>query len=427
MNMKSLASILNRPLGKLVLGSAGGYAFVLVLSPVMTRVYTPEDFGQFAIFSSFVAVASVLMSMSLELGILSAKRRSEARRYVFLSVAAVVVMTALITVCLLLLYILGVDLRLPAWVLVLAVLSCAIASLTSIAINWSIYSQEPDLAARAVFLSLSGRSVMQVGLGYASGGILGLALGEIAGRLLALLAAAGGQLRSQFRLSNRNRRLTKTHLDAMRPYALYVTPSAAIDTALVWLPAPLFSIFFGPFAGGLVAMTQRFGSVPLTIANQSLGQIFHRRAAEKLGSDNGYLLRFIMLYFGGLLLLAAVAVFALAWGGDRLFGLLLGSAWSQTYIAAIALAPLYLFQFVSLLTNRIILVGGRANIKLASSIAQLCVLIATVAVAKWTNLSWEPALFAVAGCLALTQCLTILYVLHLLSHSRSTKRVVPTD
>lgn len=423
MNMKSPASILRRPIGKLVLGSAGGYAIVLVLSPLMTRVYTPEDFGQFAIFSSFVAVASVLMSLSLELGILSAKRRSEARRYVFLSVATVIAMTLLMSAGLFVLGALGVNLRLPAWALALAVLSCTVASLTSIAINWSIYSREPHLAARAVFVSLSGRSAMQMGLGYTTGGLCGLVLGEIAGRALALIAAVGTHGSTCLRLSKRWRTPTKTHADAIRPYALYITPSAAIDTALVWLPAPLFSIFFGPFAGGLVAMTQRFGSVPLTIMNQSLGQIFHRRAAENLGIDNRYLLRFIVFCFVGLLVVTILAVVVLLWQGQLLFRLLLGNAWSETYIAAIALAPLYLFQFVSLLTNRVIMVSGRANIKLMSSLLQLCALLCSVAVTKWIALSWQPALFCVAGCLALTQLLTILYVLHLLTDKKNEQRV----
>lgn len=113
MNLKPLSTIFNRPLGKLAVGSVGGYTIVLLLSPVMTRLYTPEEFGQFAIFSSIVAVASVFMSLSLELGILSAKRRSEASRYAFLAVATVVVMTLAMCMVLLLLDGLGVTLGLP--------------------------------------------------------------------------------------------------------------------------------------------------------------------------------------------------------------------------------------------------------------------------------------------------------------------------
>lgn len=423
MKLKSLAVILNRPLSKLVLGSVGGYAIVLFLSPLVTRVYTPEEFGQFAIFSGFVAVASVFMSLSLELGILSAKGIGEARRYAFLSVVTVLCMTLIVSLAVLLLGGLGVDLHLPTWALALAVLSCTVASLTSVAINWCIYARRPSLAARSVFASLSGRSVMQVGLGYGIGGLFGLVVGEVGGRLLALLAATGGQLVGPVRVLTTRARLTRADLADIRPYGLYITPSAAIDTALVWLPAPLFSIFFDPFVGGLVAMTQRLGSVLLTISNQSIGQLFHRRTSEKLGVDNSYLFRFLLLYFGGLLFLTVVAVLLLFWQGETVFGILLGSAWSGAYFAAIALAPLYLFQFVSLLSNRVILVGGRAYVKLLSSVAQLAALFATMATARWMDLGWETALFSLAACLALVQGLTILYALQLLLQSGDTESV----
>lgn len=267
---------------------------------------------------------------------------------------------------------------------------------------------------------------MQVGLGYLYGGLWGLAIGEIAGRFLALSVAINQRIKYSLKLLTTRKKLTSADSAAIRPYAFYITPSAAIDTALVWLPAPLFSIFFGPLAGGLVAMTQRFGSVPLTILNQSLGQLFHRRTAEKLGSDNAYLLRFVLLYFGGFLFLTIIAVFLLIWQGEAIFRLLLGEAWSNTYIAAIALAPLYFFQFVSLLTNRVILVAGRANIKLLTSFAQLCALFFSVFYAKSMNFPWETALFGAAVCLALTQGLTILYAFNLLHQKNDGGRPAPS-
>lgn len=414
MKFKWIMETLSRPAGKLMAGSLGGYAILLALAPLLTRLYSPETFGQFSVFGSFVAVASVCVSFSLELGILSARRRSEALHYARTASVAIVLTSGIFLALLAVFLVAGVDVQLPGWAAALAIVACATAGLTSVATNLSIYAGDSARAGRAVFAGLSARSLGQAALGYFYGGLAGLVLGEVLGRLFALSVSLnhrfGMPLRSTFD-GSRPRRLDGR---AIRPYALYITPAAAIDVALVWLPAPLFALLFGPVAGGLVAMMQRLASVPITVANQSIGQVFHRRAALMLGTDNRRLVTFILAYFAFFFLLAAVAVIIMFFFGETLFGFLLGEAWGKMYLAAIAMAPLYLFQFVSILTNRIILVSGRANLRLATSSAQLAVLVAATFASSMTGASWEMALFWVASSLALTQCASILYVLHML-------------
>src|ERR1035437_10350788 len=59
-------------------GSAAGHAFTLVMSPVLTRVYGPEDFAALGLFTSFLSVACVAVTLQYETSIISASDRSEA-------------------------------------------------------------------------------------------------------------------------------------------------------------------------------------------------------------------------------------------------------------------------------------------------------------------------------------------------------------
>jgi hypothetical protein len=56
-------------------------------------------------------------------------------------------------------------------------------------------------------------------------------------------------------------------------------------------------VFFQPEVGGLIALVQRFASVPLTVANQSLATMFHREAREGIDRAPSGFLRYLKLMF----------------------------------------------------------------------------------------------------------------------------------
>ncbi|HOX23097.1 MAG TPA: hypothetical protein PLL10_06490, partial [Elusimicrobiales bacterium] len=50
-------------------GTAIGQGLVLALSPVVSRLYTPDDFGTLAVYASFLGIATVIVSLRYEIAI----------------------------------------------------------------------------------------------------------------------------------------------------------------------------------------------------------------------------------------------------------------------------------------------------------------------------------------------------------------------
>ena len=412
--MRSTRYTLLQALGKLASGSGLGYLSVLVMSPVLTRLYSPEDFGTFAVFGAFVAIASIVMGLSFELGILGAQTRTSAAHYAVSGVSASIFLGMLFTVCVMVWEFAGTPKPLPFWALLLAIASCFIAVLTTISMNWEIRQDRAGIAAKATFGSLAGRSALQAGLGIWPAGLTGLVSGEVLGRLLSWMLVGSGVFCLALRRLRRAPRSVMRHIFQNRDYITYVAPATAVETALVWLPSPLFTLLFDPLAGGFVALVQRLGSAPLTIANQSIGQLFHREAAKVIGRKNTHILKFIALFSlsGMPIVLGLMWVFG-AYGQD-IAGAIFGRAWREVGFVVLIFLPLFYLQFLSLLTNRIILILGYMRMKLLASLLHLMLIVLVLGVTYSLRLPWQQSIILYSALLSLSHALVFILVLFLL-------------
>ncbi len=79
-------------------GTAAGQSIVVLASPIITRLYTPEEFGVLAVYTSFLGILSVLASLRYELAIPLPEKDRDAASLLVLSLGIVVFMSLFIGV-----------------------------------------------------------------------------------------------------------------------------------------------------------------------------------------------------------------------------------------------------------------------------------------------------------------------------------------
>ena len=79
----------------LMSGTTIAQAIPLAISPILTRIYSPSDFGVLAIYSSIMAVIAVIATCRYELAILQPKQNDDAKSLVFLSFISVIFISTL--------------------------------------------------------------------------------------------------------------------------------------------------------------------------------------------------------------------------------------------------------------------------------------------------------------------------------------------
>src|ERR1700722_14987224 len=76
-------------------GTVVGQGLNVMVAPVLTRLYSPVDFGRNELFVAFLSVATVVASLRYDAAIVIARTRRTAAYTVVLSAALIIPMTAL--------------------------------------------------------------------------------------------------------------------------------------------------------------------------------------------------------------------------------------------------------------------------------------------------------------------------------------------
>lgn len=360
----------------LVSGAIAGQAIVLLLSPLLTRLFTPEQIGTLGVFSAAVAILSVLAPLGYDQSVIGATTRRSALRSVGLSILSSIAVCAALAIAGLLA---SAALGGVSWD-PLMILAIAITGVAAIAVYvsqaWHTRERSFATASRGAFANMAGRTSLQVVAGAVGLGTSGLVGGEVVGRIGTLLLMDRGRVaRVSLVVALRGWTRTLKQARALRSFPLYQMPSSALETALAWLPLPLVALTYGPEVAGLVTLVQRIGTAPASLIGQSIVQIYHQRAALLIQQDRARLVRGTALAF----FLGAIAflpVWALiAWMAEPLFHVVFGEQWSGAGTVAVAWAPLVLVQIFGQIVARLLALTGGQYIRLIGLVAATLALV----------------------------------------------------
>lgn len=391
-------------------GTAIGQALVIGASPLLTRIYTPEDFGLLgayvAVLSLFVAVASLRYHLAIPLP--AEERDGFALLLVSLACVAVVSLLLFLVLSLFAAHVLSLlgaaDLINHSWILAFGVLGAgSYQALT----YWAIRRQAfRPLAATKITQGVV-LTISQIGLGLLTAGPFGLLLGDALGRsagtgVLARLSFKGAMSRARTNWTN-----IRALLVRYRRFPTYSTLSALLNTGGLQLPAILILSFYGPQVAGWYALTMRVLGIPMSLIGTSASHVFTSSIAEKarLGQSSAsfYARTALRLLLIGLPIAALIAVL-----GPQAFAFVFSSEWSQAGTYARILAPMFLVQFVASPLSQTINVLERQDIQFAWDAGRLVLVVGSLLLAN--GLGWSPttAIGAMSSALALAYIALVL-------------------
>ncbi|MDX2007804.1 MAG: oligosaccharide flippase family protein [Meiothermus sp.] len=357
-----------------------GQGFLILVSPILTRLYTPEAFGIFAVYSAIVGVLGVLAGLRYELAIPLAGNDEDALELLRLALAINVAISLLVG---LVLWGLGDWVvewtRAPGlapllWLIPVGVLGVGFYQSLS---YWATRRQDFGALSRTRLSRSVGQGVPQLVLGWLNAGGAGLIWGFVLSQLVGLLPLL------------RNIKLYPPDISTVirlaqqyRAFPLINAWSALITNAGAFVPFFLFARYFPLETVGWFALTNRVLSVPANLVGQAIAQVFYPEVAQRQrqGVDVAPLLE----RTATALLVLGMPVFALVGlGGSWLFSLLFGSEWRFAGLYAQILAPFFLISFVSSPLSSFALVQGRQLESLWISIFNILAVALAVAVGVW--------------------------------------------
>lgn len=403
-SVRALASSrLLRGLGAMVIGGALGQGMIVLASPLLTRLYTPADFGVFAVFTALVLMLSVVATLRLETAVVLPERDEEAAALAWSALTAAAVIAGVVGLVGLvaaapLARALGVPGLVEVWWLVpLSVLLVAGFQLFS---AWIIREQRyAALGVRNMTQGL-GTAGVQVGLGVAGVGAAGLLLGQAAG----FLAAVGG-LTSRRGLLRQPRPTPTAMWSAVvryRRFPLISSWSALLNTAGLQAPLLIISAAYGQIVVGLVGLTMRVLVAPLALLGRNVAQVFLGEAGAGARSEAGGLARRVRTTSLALLAAGAVPAAVLILFGPRLFGAVFGAEWIEAGVYARLLAVGFLAQFVVSPISQTLAVLERQGTQLLWDVARFVLTVGAPLAAVALGASPTVTVAVLSACLTVT-------------------------
>ena len=355
--MKKIAqSIKNSPLllNTMKMSASNIVMFLLpvVVTPILSRLYQPSDFGEWGVFSSFVAILTIAIFAGYENTIVKASE--EEVPYVS---ALCLTLGVLVSAATLLVFGWGRNRGMaffdhfPSVGLLLAYL-LAYAAHTVASNLCNRYGQYTHLALESVVLGGS-QAAFRVLFGLVAvsafnGLILGTTLAQLATFLFLLVCLVRtGKLRSLWAF---NIRRIGAIVSRYRNFALYDAPSSLLCYAGFSVPLLVLMGYFDKSTIGCYSIILQLLLLPMTLVGSAIGRVYY----EQLCTNRGQLehrLRCTRQVGKVVALIAFVPMLVLACGGDKLVVVFLGSKWATAGNIALCLA---FWSFPTILTQPLI-------------------------------------------------------------------------
>lgn len=331
-------------------GTGLGQSVALLAAPLLTRLYTPEDFGVLGVYGSILGILVGLASLRYDLAIPLPKDDETAAHLLIVAVFLVVVTSGAVGSAVWVVrepvsrWLDAPALAPLLWVMPAGLLGAGVYQALT---YWSIRQKAFAQIARTRVGQGLAQTVSAVAIGVVSSGPAGLLLGDVFGRATGsgtLASLALPRLRSTLRGLRWNTLVTAAIL--YRRFPLISSVSTLLNSLGLQVGTLFLAAMYGPKVAGWYALTQRVIGVPMTLVGSAVSQVYlaeasrlmteEPRAARRLFADTA---RWLLLA-GGLPILAGglLAPWVFPW--------LFGESWRAAGTVAQLLALMFATQFV---------------------------------------------------------------------------------
>lgn len=333
----------------LVSGSGIAVALPIIVSPILTRIYSPEDMGSLALFSSFVAILGSVSAARYELAIILPKKDRDAINIFIIGFIINLIFSFFLLIILILfgdfisLKLNGIISKKMLILVPIGVFFTGLLNLLNVFNNR--IKKYFDLAKASVIKSITLVSI-QVSLGFLLKNSTGLIIGETFSKFFANLKLLNNFIQSGF---NKDKIQKNDLIFLVKRYAkfpLYDVPATICNVSSFQLIAVFFSVFFTSSTAGLFYFTQKVLGAPVTIISNAVSDVFKERAAKDF-IKQGNAKEIYLKTFKKLVLIGLIPSVILYFFVTDLFVFFFSDNWLKAGVYAEIMIPMLYVRFIS--------------------------------------------------------------------------------
>lgn len=381
----------------LSMGTMISQLFLVLITPIVTRIYKPEELGAFTLIITIVTIFSSVINGRYDISIVSANNENEADAIAVVGILNSIVISFIICCGLSIYNIFYPETfsSIGGWVYI-TILMLLIIGFTNILTSFNNRYKQYKLMASVNIIRSNSQAITQIVFGLLNFGVLGL----IFSQLLSLILAIKKQLNHIKSDINRFKTIKfSIVLDAFIKYKnqlIYSTPALLINSLSYSILIFFISALYGVKEVGYYSISFRMLGMPLSLVSANVAKVFFEKASvEKKETGNFYntfkktslLLLVISLPFFGLLMIIS----------EPLFELVFGFGWGRAGLFVAILSPMFAIRFIVSPLSLSLVIAKKQRVELLLQVGFLIEALCAFFISKVMGLELEYFLLIISG------------------------------
>ncbi len=330
-------------------GTALSLLVLILISPILSRLYTEDNFGVLTLYMSITSVLTTIVTGRYEFAIMLPKSEKEAVNLTMISIILSFIISFIIFIIMIVFNEVFVDVldtpEMSVWLLIIP-LNVLLISVYQSLYYWS--NRKTYYKSMAISRITKNTSFAAINVG---GGFLKLGnIGLIAGRLFGDFVAAITLLFKVFK--NDKEKIKQVSVKDMgsvarkyKQFPTFLVFSHSLGTLNGELPTFMIKFFYSLGMLGQYSWAYRIIEMPTSIISRNMGDVFRQRATDDY-HENGKFNDIFVKTVRNLFLIAIVPFIIFWFIAPELFAFVLGSEWRIAGDFAKILSISTLFSFI---------------------------------------------------------------------------------
>ena len=351
----------------LMTGTTIAQAIPIAISPILTRIYTPEDFGLFAFYASIASIISVVATGRYELAIMLPKKDDDAINIVVLSIL-ISFLVSLLSLIIVLVFntqitnLLG-NPEIANWLyfIPLTVLFTGIYQSFN---YWSNRKKQYKRLAANRVLQSTATAGTNLGIGFGGFGSSGLILGNVLGQGIATAI-----------LSKKIWKEDKNRFDKIKRLKIFIMARRYVKFPKIDILASfahvsshqithiLFNAMYNSTIAGYYYLTLRILGLPIAFISSAIADVFRQTATLEY-QLYGNAKQIYISTFKKLFILSFIPFLLLYFFAVDLFMFVFDDAWKVAGEYTQILTPMLFLNFISSPLSFMLYIGEKQQVNL---------------------------------------------------------------
>lgn len=327
----------------LVSGTAAAHLITLAALPIISRLYTKEQFGELAVLMSSSGILAIVMTLKLEVAIFNRSKRVEREAIVYTSIVLSLFFLLTLTVIAFVFESSLLDFynnKLSAFTLFFIPLAAFMIALFNVITNFAIVDKQFKHVAKVKVQ----RSLAQVLLQFSfSIMLIGLVVAETLSRAVGIFSLFRKGLAEKELKTYKVETFIET-IKLNKRFLKFTSLAAFFNVAALQIPTLFIAAYFSFSGAGIYLMTNRLVALPVNLIGQSMAQVYSSEFGTKKHEYNVLIELFKRVVFKSFIFSCVIFILG-ALLSEWLIVIILGEKWFQVSEFIIILTPMLIFQF----------------------------------------------------------------------------------